>query len=66
MVQMKYLQSRNRVTDIENEFMVIRWENRDGMHWEIGTDINILLCIKQWKTQLQKTNQIGHLDHSPV
>ena len=63
---MKYLHSRNRVTDVENKFMVTRWEKGGGMHSEIGTDINILLCIKQWKTQLQKTNQTDHLDHSLV
>ena len=46
--------------------MVTRWEKGGGMHSEIGTDINILLRIKQWKTQLQKTNQTDHLDHSLV
>ena len=43
---MKYLQSRNRVTDVENKFMVTRWEKGGGMHSEIGTDINILLYKK--------------------
>ena len=66
MVQMKYLQSRNRVTDVENKFMVTRGEKGGGMHWEIGADINILLCIKQWKTQSQKPNQTDHMDHSLV
>ena len=41
-----YLQSRNRDTDIENKCMDTKEGRRGGTNWEIGIDINILLCIK--------------------
>ena len=41
-----YLQSRNRVTDVENKLMVTKWGRGGGMNWEIGTDIYTLLYIK--------------------
>lgn len=35
-----YLQNRNRVTDVENKFMVTKGERvRGGINWKIGTDI---------------------------
>ena len=42
-----YLQNRNRDTDVENKLMDTEGEGRDGMNWEIGVDIHILLiCLK--------------------
>ena len=41
------LQSRNRVTDVENKLMVTKGDRRDGTNWEIGIDTYTLLCIKQ-------------------
>ena len=42
-----YLQNRNRDTDVENKLMDTKEEGRDGMNWEIGVDIHILLiCLK--------------------
>ena len=41
--QWTYIQSRNRVTDVENKR---REERGGGIHWEIGTDKNTLLYIK--------------------
>ena len=43
-----YLQSRNRITDVENKLMVIKG---GGTTWEIGIDIYTLLCIK-WASQV--------------
>ena len=36
-----YLQNRNRATDVENNFMIIREERGGGINWEIGIDIHI-------------------------
>ena len=41
-----YLQKRNRVTDVENKFMVTKGERWGGINWEIGIDIYTLLYIK--------------------
>ena len=42
-----YLQNRNRDTDVENKLMDTEGEGRDGMNWEIGVDIHILvICLK--------------------
>ena len=41
------MQSRNRVTDVENKLMVTKGDRRDGTNWEIGIDTYTLLCIKQ-------------------
>ena len=49
MIQMN-LQNRNRLTDLENEFMVIRREGwREGMVREFGMDMYIPLYLK-WIT----------------
>ena len=40
------LQSRNRVTDVENKLTDTKGERGGGMNWEIGTDIHTLLYIK--------------------
>ena len=48
MIQMN-LQNRNRLTDLENEFMVIRREGwREGMVREFGMDMYTLLYLK-WR-----------------
>ena len=44
--RLTYLQSRNRVTDVENKLMDTKGGSRCGMNWEIGIDIDTLLCIK--------------------
>ena len=41
-----YLQSRNRVTDVENKLMVTSGGRGGGMNWEIGIGIYTLLCTK--------------------
>ena len=41
-----YLQSRNRVIDVENKLMVTKGERGRGINWEIGIDIYTLLYIK--------------------
>ena len=42
-----YLQNRNRVTDVENKRMVIRWENGvRGINWESEVDTDTSLCKK--------------------
>ena len=41
-----YLQSRNRVTDVENKPMVTNRGRGGRMNWEIAIDIYTLLCIK--------------------
>ena len=43
------MQSRNRVSVVENKFMVTKGRSGDGMNWEIGIDIYTLLMdlIKQ-------------------
>jgi len=41
-----YLQNGNRVTDVKINLMVTRRERTEGISWEIGTDINILLYKK--------------------
>ena len=41
-----YLQNRDRVTDVENKFIVTKGWGREGINWETGTDIYILLYIK--------------------
>ena len=46
------LQGRNRDTDVENKSMDTKGESGtrvgcgDGMNWETGIDIYILICIK--------------------
>ena len=42
-----YLQSRNRVTDIENKDMDTKGERKRGMNWEIDNNIYTLPCVKQ-------------------
>ena len=39
--------NRNRVKDVENQFMVIKEERGRGINWQIGIDIYTLLYIKQ-------------------
>ena len=41
-----YLQSRNRVTDVENKRMVTKGSCGGGTNGEIGVDIYTLLCKK--------------------
>ena len=41
-----YLQSRNRVTDVEKKLTVTKGGRGGGMNWEIGIDIYTLLYIK--------------------
>jgi len=37
--------NRNRLTDLENEFVVTRGEGQwGGKDWEFGTDMYTLLC----------------------
>ena len=43
------MQSRNRVTDVENKLTDTKGGREGGMNWEIGIDICTLLCIK-WIT----------------
>ena len=46
MIQMN-LQNRNRLTDLENQFMIIRREGwREGMVREFGMDMYTLLYLK--------------------
>ena len=45
--RLTYLQSRNRVTDIENKRMDTKGGRGGGMDWESGIDIYIVLCIKE-------------------
>ena len=52
------LQNRNRLTDLENQFMVIRREGwREGMVREFGMDMYTLLYLK-WSAN--KDLYIGH------
>ena len=45
--QRMYLQNRNRVTDVENQLMIMRGEGVGaGITWEIGSDIYTSLYIK--------------------
>ena len=46
MVQMTYLQNRNRVTDVENKLMPTQGERGRGINGEIGIDTYTLLYIK--------------------
>ena len=39
MVQMNYLQSRNRDIDVEDKCMDLKVGWRSGMNWEVGIDI---------------------------
>ena len=41
-----YLQNRNKITDVENKFIVTKGE-RGGINWVIGIDIYTLLYLKQ-------------------
>ena len=41
-----HLQSRNRVTDVENKLMITKGGKGRGMNWEIGIDIDTLFYIK--------------------
>ena len=41
-----YLQNRNRLTDIENKFMVTKGEREGGINWEFGISRYKLLYIK--------------------
>ena len=41
LVQMNYLQNRNRITDVENNLMVTREDREGGLNWEIKIDIYI-------------------------
>jgi len=43
-VKSTFLQERNRVTDIENKFMVTKKERGRERNWEIGTDKYTLYC----------------------
>ena len=45
LIQISYLQSRYRDTDIENKYMDIKGEREDGMNWEIGIDGYTLLTL---------------------
>ena len=47
MVQMTYLQSRNRDTDVENKRMDTRAGGGGAGNWGIGSDIYTILRIKQ-------------------
>lgn len=42
--EMIYLQNRNRLTNLEKEFMVT-WRKR-GLDWDFGIDMYILLYLK--------------------
>ena len=46
-----YWQSRNRDTDVENRLRFVdklnREQNVGRMNWEIGIEIDTLLCIKK-------------------
>ena len=46
MVQMSYLQGRNRDTDIENKLVDPVEEGEGGTNWESSIDIYTLLSIK--------------------
>lgn len=39
MLQMNYLQSRNRDIDVEDKCMDLKVGWRSGMNWEVGIDI---------------------------
>ena len=39
--------NRNKLTDIENKFMVTKVEKRGGINWEFGINRYTLLYIKQ-------------------
>ena len=41
-----YLQNRNADTDVENKCMDTKEEKGNGMIWEVGIDMYILLCVK--------------------
>ena len=41
-----YLQNRNRLTDLENEFMVPGGRAVGGTDWEFGIDMYTLLYLK--------------------
>ena len=45
LIQISYLQSRNRDTAIENKCMDIKGEREAGMNWEIGIDRYTLLTL---------------------
>ena len=38
--------NRNKLTDIENKFMVTKVEKRGGINWEFGINRYTLLYIK--------------------
>ena len=42
------MQSRNRDTDVESKRMDTKGESwESAMSWEIGIDLNVLVCTKQ-------------------
>ena len=41
------MQSRDRDTDVQNKCMDTKRERRDGMKWELGTDVYAPLRVKQ-------------------
>ena len=44
-----YLQSRNRITNVDNKLTGTKGEREGGMNWETETDIYAPLCMK-WIT----------------
>ena len=48
MIQINLFTKQNRLRDLENELLVTRGEGWDGgMDWEFGTDMYMLLYLKQ-------------------
>ena len=43
---LKYFESLNKLTDIENKVMVTKREVGGGINWELGIDIYTVLHIK--------------------
>ena len=41
-----YLQNRNRLGDLENEYMVSEGRVGGGINWECGIDVHTLLYLK--------------------
>ena len=46
-----YLQNKNKLTNLENRFMVTR-EKGGGIDWEVGIDMYTLLFLKQITREL--------------
>ena len=47
MIQISLFKNRNKVTDVENKFMVTNGEKRGGINQEVEIDMYTLLYIKQ-------------------